>query len=251
MARGAALKRRPSMVALAEEYLASRRRLGLVLKIEGKQLLGFAQYADRVGHRGSVTTELALRWATLPQGVSRQYLSRRLGIVRRFTQYRFLFDPGTEVPPERLLGPACRRPSPYIYSEEEIGALLQACRRLAPAGGLRPSTYAAFFGLLASTGLRSVEALRLTRTDVDLTTGTLCIRESKFRKSRLVPLHPSTARALCAYAAERDRRHPLSDEQAFFLTEKGTALKYGRMFTTFKHLRRTLEWQRDPLCQRE
>jgi integrase len=238
------MKRRPLMVTLAQEYLASRRKLGLALKVEGMQLLAFAQYADRVRHRGPVTTELALRWAKLPQDASPEYWSRRLGIVRRFAKYRLLFDPATEIPPEHLLGPACRRPSPYIYSEGEIAALMQACRRLGPAGGLRPSTYATFFGLLASTGLRSAEALRLTGADVDLSAGMLCVSETKFHKSRLVPLHSSTVRALRAYVARRHHRHPLSREQAFFLTEKGTALKYGRMFATFNYLRRILGWQK-------
>lgn len=240
------MKRRPSMVALSEEYLASRRKLGLELKIEGQQLLWFAHYADRVGHRGPLTTELALRWAMLPQDVSPHYRSRRLGIVRRFAKYRFLFDPATEVPPDRLLGPACRRPSPHIYCRDEIGALLRACHDLGPPGGLRPSTYETLFGLLASAGMRSAEALRVTRADVDFTSGALRINETKFHKSRLVPLHPSTVRALRAYATRRDRRHPLSREQAFFLTEKGTPLKYGRMFATFSLLRRMLGWQTRP-----
>ncbi len=236
------MKRRLPMVVLAQEYLAFRRRLGLELKIEGRQLLLFARYVDEIGHRGPITNELALRWATGPKGVTQEYWSRRLGIVRRFAKHRFLFDPETEVPPDRLLGPPCRRPSPYIYSDSEISALIRACTQLGPAGGLRPVTYATFFGLLASTGLRSAEALRLNKADVDLRTGIVCVTKSKFRKSRLVPLHPSTARALRAYAAQRDRRHSASREQAFFLTEKGTSLKYGKMFATFQHLRRKLGW---------
>jgi len=238
------MSRHASMVGQAEDYLASRRKLGLQLKIEGQQLLSFAQFADDIRHRGPLTNELALRWAILPKGAAPEYWSRRLGIVRRFAKYRFLFEPKTEVPPERLLGPACRRPTPYIYSEDDICELVRACSDLGPAGGLRPLTYATFFGLLASTGLRSVEALRLNRSDVDFSTGTLCVTESKFHKSRLVPVHSSTLHALGAYAAQRDRRHQLPRAQTFFLTEKGTSLKYGKMFATFQELRKVLGWSK-------
>jgi integrase len=235
---------RPSMVALAEEYLAARRKLGFVMKIEGQQLLSFARYADGTGHRGVLTTELALQWAKLPEQASPLYWSRRMAIVRRFAKYRFLFDPETEVPPEDLLGPASRRSPPYIYSEEDIASLLRACGRLSPVGGLRPWTYATLFGLLASTGLRISEALRLRRVNVDLDAGVLSVIETKFHKSRLVPLHVSTTQALRAYAELRDRRHRLARTQAFFVTEKGTSLKYGRMFITFNALRRMLGWPR-------
>jgi integrase len=238
------MTRQLSMVALAEEYLAARRKIGFVMKIEGQQLLAFARYADGIGHRGAVTTELSLRWARLPAKASPLYWSRRLAIVRRFAKSRFLFDAATEVPPEGLLGPASRRSPPYIYSEEEIADLLRTCARLSPVGGLRPWTYATLFGLLASTGLRISEALRLRKSDVDLEAGVLSVIETKFHKSRLVPLHASTTQALRTYAEHRDRRHPLTLTQAFFVTEKGTSLKYGRMFTTFNALRHMLGWSK-------
>jgi hypothetical protein len=97
------------MVQLAEEYLGYRRRLGFQLRITGQMLLEFARYADRVGHTGSLTTELAVCWARLPAGASPLYQARRLEVVRCFARHRAIFDPATEVPPERLLGSAvCR-----------------------------------------------------------------------------------------------------------------------------------------------
>lgn len=236
------MKRYPSMVALSEDYLAARRKLGFSLKVEGQQLLGFARYADETGHAGPLTTELALQWAKLPRNAAPEYWSRRLGIVRRFAKYRSLFDPATEIPPVRLLGPAHRRPAPYIYSTEEIEALLQACAKLGPAGGLRPRTFVTLFGLLASTGLRISEALRLTRKDVDLGASVLSVAETKFTKSRLVPLHDSAARELRKYAKHRDRRHRLLSTHAFFVTELGTSLKYWRTFMLFSRLRDDLGW---------
>jgi integrase len=188
------------MVQLAEEYLDYRRRLGYQLRIEGQMLLGFARYADRVGHTGPLTTELAVRWARLPVGASPLYQAQRLEVVRCFARHRAIFDPATEIPPERLLGSAHRRTDPYIYSEAELSALLAAARRLPPLTGLRPRTYATLIGLMTCTGLRISEVLKLSRGDVDWGHGTLTIRESKFHKSRLIPLHPSVVPVLREYA---------------------------------------------------
>lgn len=236
---------RRSMEWAVAEYLASRRRIGFSMKVEGQLLTAFARYADRIGHRGSVTTKLAVRWAKLPQGASAIYWARRLDVVRRFAKYRLLFDLATEVPPQGLLGPSSRRPSPHIYTKDEIGALLHACLQLGPKGGLRPRTYATLFGLLACTGLRISEALRLRRIHVNLGGRVLSIVETKFHKDRLVPIHASTAQALRSYAKERDRRYPRPSTDAFFVTERGTTLKYWRTIMAFTMLRRTLGWTGD------
>lgn len=197
----------PSWVALAEDYLALRRKLGFELRVEGEELLRFARYADGVGHRGPLTIDLAIKWATQPSENHRLYRARRLDIVRRFATHRRIYDPGTEVPPLGLLGPSNGpRLVPCIYSDDEIVALMKETAKLRPRGRLGQYTYATLFGLLASTGLRISEALRLGRTDVDLTAGVLTVVETKFHRSRLVPMHPSTTAALLAYAARRDRR---------------------------------------------
>jgi len=162
-----------TMLELAEEYLASRRNLGYALMIEGAELVRFARYADRIGHRGPISTQLAVQWSKLPVGADPIYWARRLDIVRRFARYRALFDPATEIPQPGLLGRAYRRPTPYIYSDDEVAALLKAARSLGPAGGLRPHTYETLFGLLACTGLRISEALGLTDQDVNLERGIL------------------------------------------------------------------------------
>jgi integrase len=231
------------MVSLAEEYLAFRRGLGYALHIEGAELLRFARYADAAGHPGPITTELAVRWAKLPQDATPIYWARRLDVVRRFAKHRLLFDPGTDIPPEGLLGPSYRRPQPYIYSDEEIRELIRQASCLGPNGGLRPRTYVTLFGLLASTGVRVSEALRLTRSVVDLEQGVITIVATKFKKTRIVPLHPSATRALQRYSRDRDRYHPLAKSDAFFLTELGTALKYWRVLMTFIALRQKLGWR--------
>jgi integrase len=203
----------------------------------------FARYAALAGHKGPLTTELAVRWAKLPQDADPRYWANRYEIVRRFAEYRFLFDPATEIPPKGLLGPSKRRLSPYIYSDGEITAFLQAASQLAPTDGLYPLTYVTMFGLLVSTGLRISEALNLSRQDADLRTGVLTIRETKFRKSRLVPVHPSTLQALRRYIKLRDSYHPGTRSKTFFLSEKGTPLNYRGVLYIFIKLSRKLGWR--------
>src|SRR5207245_10466868 len=142
-----------------------------------------------------------------------------LTAVRLFAQHRALEHPQTEVPPPGLLGPMFRRGQPYIYSAEEIQALLKAAATLRRR--MQPHTCVALFGLLASTGLRVGEALALKREHVDLEAGVLSVIKSKACKSRLVPLHVSTTEALRRYAAARDCLHPHPRSTAFFLTDRG------------------------------
>jgi integrase len=236
------MTRSVSMATLAKEYLAYRRKLGFALQNAGHLLLRFAEYADRAGHRGPLTTALAVRWARLPRKASAVYWARRLDVVRGFARYLAIYDPGMEVPPKGILGPAYRRITPHIYSEAELSALLATARRLPPSTGLRPHTYTTLFGLLACTGLRLAEALKLNRSDVDWQRGLLTIRETKFRKSRLVPLHASTTKALRAYADQRDGFHPVSQADAFFVSSRGTRLCHPTVRGTFATLRTQLSW---------
>ena len=227
-----------------EDYLAQRRQLGYALKVEGGELLRFADYADRLGEGEPLTIDLAVRWAQLPQHADPIYRARRLDTVRRFAKWLAVFDPHTQIPPEGYLGPSYRRTPPHIYSDDEITALLGQAAALGPKGGLRPATYVTLFGLLTCTGLRISEALALTKDAVDLNNGILEIRASKFKQSRWVPLHTSATDALRDYDERRSCYHPLTHSQAFFLTELATPLKYWRTLTTFTALRRQLGWER-------
>jgi integrase len=234
------------MVALARDYFAYRRSLGYRLRNTETLLLRFAEYAEQVGHQGPLTTELAIRWVRLPSAASPGYLARRLDVVRGFARYRALFDPQTEIPGRDLLGVGFRRRPPHIYSDAEVSALLDAAGRLPPDDGLRPRTYVTFFGLLACTGLRVSEAVKLARSDVDWQQGMLTVRQTKFRKSRLVPLHPSTTQALRDYTDLRERFHPASSAEAFFLTGRGTPLALATVGVVFWQLRKQLGWQSRP-----
>jgi integrase len=220
--------------------------MGFALRIEAGQLRSFARYADEVGHRGPLTIDLIARWATLAGRRPRRCPGRRLDCVRPFARYRAAIDSANEIPPPGLLG-FRRRPVLHAYTESEISELMAAARRLSPRSPLRSSTYATLFGLLAACGLRISEALRLARQDVDLDGAVITIRATKFRKTRLVPLHATTVTAMGAHAVQRDRVVRSSPASMFFVTERGTPLPYNTVGSTFGQLRKQLGWtKRDP-----
>jgi integrase len=232
-----------SLPALVESYLASRRHSGFELRIEGQQLQRFARFAEQAGHRGPLTLELAVRWATGSRRPGVLTAARRIEVLRPFARFCLRFDSRTEVPPRRLFGRGHRRLTPHIYTDEEIQALLSATTRLYPPGGLRGACCEAIFGLIAATGLRLSEALGLERTDVDFHHGRLLIRRAKFGKSRWVPLHPTTTEALQHYAHRRDRDPRADDISAFFVGDYGRRAQTDSVEYAFRLLRRALGWQ--------
>jgi len=235
------MKRR-NFFDLVEAYLAMRRDLGFDIERHRWLLRNFARFTDRTRYHGPITVDLALRWAMSSCPGQPTRAERRLSAVRQFARYLASFDPATEIPPAGLLGHATGRCQPHIYSDGEISALLQECSRLQPRQGLRPSTYVAFFSLLASTGLRLSEACCLHRRDVDLRQGLLTVRKGKFGKSRLVPLHPTAARALTRYAAQRDGFRSARRSEFFFSTDRAPVLSRSAVQSTFSGLRDRLEW---------
>ena len=222
-----------------EDYLAGRRALGFELRSAGAALHKFVSFAEQEGAE-VITTDLALRWAQLPADVQPCQWANRLGMVRRFAQYRHAADPRTEIPAQDLLPYQYRRRSPHIYSDEEIEQLLQGARKLSSKTGLRAATYATFLGLLAVTGMRMGEALSLDREDVDREQGVLTLRRTKFGKSRYVPLHPSTQQVLQDYEALRDRIHPKPKTSSFFLSEQGRRPSESSVRGTFLLLSRRI-----------
>jgi integrase len=144
-------------------------------------------------------------------------------VVRTLACYLAAREPGTEVPPRDLLGPAHVRQPAFIYSTQNITGLIQAARALGPAEGLRPATYATLVGLLACTGLRIGEALALRTNDINWSTAVLSVRAGKFHKARLVPVHASAIEPLRSYAAARERRHPPLADSTFFVGAAGLA----------------------------
>jgi integrase len=216
------------------EYLSIRRALGTQLKWPESGLRQFVDFLI-AEQTDVVTIALALRWACLPGGLQPATYARRLGIVRGFASWLWASDPRTEVPPQHLLPTPHRRPTPYIYRPEEVLALMGAARQL-NAGLLQGATFETLIGLLAATGLRPGEALKLTVDDVDLHAQVLMIQGSKGGKSRLVPITPSTTAGLAQYAEQRDRLLPQRQTSAFLLTPQGTPVPGDRARKTFARL---------------
>lgn len=167
--------------AALEEYLRIRRSLGFKLEVDGKMLEDFIAFLERAGAT-RVTTELALDWAKLPRDAHPYHWRKRLGVVRLFARYLATIDPRTEIPSKDLLPATRRRLAPYIYSPAEIAALMSAARALSPPS--RAATIETLIGLMAATGLRLGEALRLDRADADLDDGCCVSMASSARSGR-------------------------------------------------------------------
>jgi integrase/recombinase XerD len=206
-----------------DSYLVIRRAVGFKLHRTGLLLADFVGYLEE-NQSDTITTDSALAWASLSRNASLEWWGYRLSAVRAFARHLHAIDPAHEVPPTGLWRASSHRATPYLYSDTDIDALMAAARSL--RSPLRAATFETLVGLLAVTGLRIGEALRLDRSDVDLVDGVLRIHLSKFGKSREVPVHPSTIGALAAYTRERDRlcRRPV--DPAFFLSTAGTRLRY-------------------------
>lgn len=224
-----------------ERYVGMRQGLGYKYHGPARRLSDFVTFMEARGAE-TVTTALAMKWVTL---IGRQpSWSIRLTDVRCFALHLAHFDPITEVPPQDAVSPA-RRAKPYIYNDAEITALLAAALSLPPANALRRWTYHCLFGLIAVAGLRHSEALDLRRDDVDLDQGILTIRETKFGKSRLVPLHATTVAVLSDYAARRDAHLVAPRSPYFFVAEQGGRLLHQYVHRVFWQLSRQIGlWQR-------
>jgi len=223
--------------ALAD-YLRLRHSLGHEMAEAGRLLPGFVAYLDARG-LPSVTIESALAWAQQapksPAGRVTTFGPRRMTAARGFARYLSGIDASTEVPPLGLMPRRGPWRQPFIYTSADIGALLAAARRRI-VSPLRAATYQTLIGLLAASGLRIGEAIKLDRGDVDWAQGVLLIRESKFGKSRLVPLHPTGMQALAGYAQLRDQLQPEAAEPAFFTSLNRKRLLYPVVQLTFRQL---------------
>jgi integrase/recombinase XerD len=222
-----------TMRQAAEDYVALRRAMGFKLDKPGRLVLQFADHLDRLGTR-QLTIDTALAWARQPTHADPSWWAYRLSAVRGFAAYLHPRLPGTQVPPADLFPLRTKRATPYLYSAEDIAALMTAARRLHTP--LVAVTYETLIGLLAVTGLRIGESLNLDRADIDLTAGMLTVVNGKFGKSRQVPLHPTTIERLRFYAGRRDELVPTPRATTFFLSTAGTRLSDCRVESTFRSL---------------
>jgi integrase len=225
-----------------EDYLAMRRSLGYQLHADGRMLLAFADRLDQAG-QSTITVSAALAWAIEPTSAAPAHWCRRLGVVRIFARHLHTLDPRCEVPPGDLLPGASHRPTPYIYTDQEIAALVHAAQTI--AAPMPAATCHAVISLIAASGLRLGETLALDRATVDLDAAILTVI-GKNQHTRLIPLHPTTVEMLTRYAARRDLLCPAAASASFFLTTTGHRPLPGALQQTFAKLLVLAEIQTPP-----
>ena len=215
-----------SLQAHLTEYIAARRALGTQLQEPAKTLRGFIAFLRRRKAK-FMTIPLTLEWSQQSKNVQRATWARKLSMVRQFARWLSVLEPRHQVPPPRLLNVRHRRNKPHIYSDAQIVQLMEAAAALQPGRAMKALTLETLIGLLAATGLRPGEAAALEDQDLDFRAGVVVIRESKFGKSRQVPIHESAVVALENYARVRDRLLPHRCSSSFLVSDHGTALDLG------------------------
>lgn len=226
-----------TMAAAVKDYLDTRRQLGFALVAPGTELMRFARYADARGHLGPLNQDLILGWAREHvKQTSAVTPARRLEVIRPFAAYHRQFEPSSEVPPLGMLGRGHRLLTPHIYTDKEIAQILESSRNLEPRGGLRPLTYVALFGLITATGLRLSEALGLNTQDVNLTAGIITVMQTKFRKSRSIPIHHSVVCELDSYIRAFAGLRRADPRAPFFITEASSAVPVRTVEGVFRRI---------------
>lgn len=224
-----------SLRAYVDDYLRLRRALGYKLERHGRLLPQLLNYLEAAG-ASTITSELAISWARQPTGAHPRHWAARLAIARGFAAHMHTMDPRTEVPPADAFAVRYRRPTPYLWSQEDIRRLLEAARTLRQP--LRAASFEALFGLLAVSGMRVGEAIALDLDDVDLEHGVVTIRKqtAKLERARLVPLHPTTGEALEQYVRTRQRQCPRPRSRAFFLSATGARIDRSTVSKTLRKI---------------
>jgi integrase/recombinase XerD len=218
-----------------DEYLSLRRTLGHKLAEAHRLLPRFVTYLD-MRDIEFVTVEAALAWSLEREvPVGSVVPAHRMMVVRGFARYLSGIDARTEIPPAGTIRQPQRWRRPFIYSDADVLAMIEQARLVIPQR-LRSATYQTLIGLLASTGMRIGEALGLDRSDVDQTEGVLRIRESKFGKSRLVPLHASALDALQRYDHTRQQLLPAPATDGLFVSLRGTRVIYETVWPAHRML---------------
>lgn len=220
------------LAAAADAYLKMRRALGFKLYHLTWFLPDFVAFVESHGS-STITTALAVRWAQQPPDGNPRWWAKRLSAVRGFAKHHRAYDPRTEIPDCPFPQTPVRQ-TPHIYSDGEIGSLLiLACQRKRRA---LSASYSTLLALLATTGMRVGEALALDDTDVDLKQSIITVRCTKFGKSRLVPLHPTTTAALQQYLRRRNRLCPYRPAPSFFVSSTGRRVLHQNFHHVFLRL---------------
>jgi integrase len=212
-----------------DSYLSVRRAAGFELDVPEYLLRSFARFAAQLDET-HVSAQTVIQWASLAPSMGQR--RHRLHTVIRFARYMKAEDPIHEIPPGDTFGPKPQRRTPFIFEASDIRRLVQEALKLGPASSLRPYTYATLLSLLSATGLRISEALSLRLADFQ--DDCLLVRETKFKKSRLVPLHETASAGMKAYLRRRNRI--VSADDHFFVSINGRRLCYRCVNEAFNHL---------------
>ncbi len=219
------------LTQLVDRYLELRRSTGFGMKVQEYLLHKFVSFAAQRGET-HIRTRTAIEWAA--QAPSEGQRANRLGMLRVFARFARAEDPGHEVPSERVFSARRVHYRPFIFSSDQLHELLVHASQLPPAGSIRPWTFTTLFSLLAVTGLRISEALNLRLQDV--TEDGLVVRETKFHKSRLVPLHPTTTAGLQRYL----NRRGIAKDDHVFVSLRRRGIRYPGVISVFLRLVRAM-----------
>jgi integrase len=221
-------------------YVQLRRRLGWVFTTQAETLRRFDRFADARQHHGALTADLVQAFAVSDSGISTKGARKRYMTVRGFAEYLATIDPRTPQLDPAVFAERRRRRARYVFTDDELGRLLDAAATYSPHHQSRNVTLHAIVGLAAACGLRLREVIALNVADVDLVQGVLTIRHSKFDKDRLVPVHATTLESLRAYAAMRKPWRPLAIDPAFFLSMRRHRFTAPTIDDAFHHLVRRI-----------
>jgi integrase len=210
-----------------EEYISYKHSLGYKIKIESQELRRFAAFTRNIDYAGSLTSELAVRWASLNSNHSRLYMARRLETLHTFAKFISAFDRDAQIPQTGVFGKSHCRISPYIYTDKEVSLLMSEAGKLFSPDGIRSYTVSTAIGLLRSTGIRVSELTSLKTEDVRLNDGYLFISSSKFKKDRIVPLHPAVTEELADYRCFIEQKLGQRGDMDYFFVSS-----YGHRFNT-------------------
>lgn len=215
------------------EYLTIRRQLGFSLRNIEMTLNSFVSFLKRK-NADRITTQLALEFVTANPKASSSWQAKKLGVIRRFASYLHTFDTRVEVPSTELLPFSYHRRPPYIFTDRDIVNLLEIFQRNMTRKAIDAQTYYALFGLIAVTGMRTGEALALKDNSVDLKQGIITIYESKYRKSRKLPIHRSVIEILKHYYRCRNKHLGNKKSEYFFVNSRGSQLDGNNVRDSFK-----------------
>lgn len=235
------------LVQYSGEYLQLRRAMGHRLARHEQILSGFFAALAATG-QDSITVDSAIRWACAPDGATPCWWAERLSAVRGLAEYIHSRDPDRAelIPPGAIAARTVRR-VPYIYTDEQIRALISAASALHPT--VRALTISTIIGLMAATGLRISECLAMNVADLDVGNNVLAVTGKRGRP-RLVPIHPSTTAALVRYRRATTALIDGPDAQAFFLTFIGTRVHASSAEVAFRSLTDKLGYAAHPGTRR-